>query len=104
MDGTLFIVGGGLKKSQDEVFSEFIKRAGGKERKFAFITTASGLRPDELFADYTGEFEKLGVAKKNCVLIPVYAEHLKDEQGRNCLSGDAEGLCELLEGIGGVYH
>ena len=43
MEGTLFIVGGGLIQSADEVFAELIRRAGGANGRFAFIVSASGM-------------------------------------------------------------
>ena len=49
MEGTLFIVGGGLIQSADEVFAELIRRAGGANGRFAFIVSASGMDPDDTF-------------------------------------------------------
>lgn len=103
MEGTLFIVGGGMSRSADEIFSALIARAGGPEGKFAFIVTASGEGPDELFRSYAADFKALGVPEENCLLIPLYAQHVRDENGYNAMTGDAEGLCELMEGVTGVW-
>ena len=103
MDGTLFIVGGGLNASADEVFSALIERAGGKQSRFAFVVSASGEDPDDTFRSYVADFEKLGVPADHCVLIPLYASHVRDERGYNALNGDADGLCELMDGVTGVW-
>ena len=103
MEGTLFIVGGGLSESADEVFSALIERAGGPQSRFAFIVTASGSGPDETYRSYRDDFVRLGVPEDHCVLIPLYAEHVRDERGYNAFTGDADGLCELLEGVTGVW-
>lgn len=103
MNGTLLIVGGGMVESADEIFSALIERTGGPNNKFAFIVTASGGGPDETFRSYAADFERLGVPSGNCVLIPVYPENVRDERGQNALTGDADGLCELLEGVRGVW-
>lgn len=103
MEGTLFIVGGGLEESADEVFRALIHRAGGPQSRFAFIVTASGSEPDDTYRSYRDDFVRLGVPEDHCVLIPLYAEHVRDERGYNALTGDADGLCELLEGVTGVW-
>ena len=103
MEGTLFIVGGGLNRSADEVFSALIERAGGPQSRFAFVVSASGEGPDETFRSYVEDFGKLGVPADHCVLVPLYAEHVRDERGYNAFTGDADGLCELLEGVTGVW-
>ena len=103
MEGTLLIVGGGLTESADEVFSALIERAGGPQSRFAFIVTASGSGPDETYRSYRDDFVRLGVPEDHCVLIPLYAEHVRDERGYNAFTGDADGLCELLEGVKGVW-
>lgn len=61
MEGTLFIVGGGLSESADEVFSALIEQAGGPQSRFAFIVTASGSGPDETYRSYRDDFVRLGV-------------------------------------------
>ncbi len=103
MAGTLFIVGGGMTESADEIFSAFIARAGGSESKIAFVVTASGDGPDELFRSYAADLYRLGLNEGNCVLLPVYSESVRDERGYNALTGDADGLVELLEGVRGVW-
>ncbi len=103
MEGTLFIVGGGLNKSADEVFAALIERAGGPNSRFAFVVSASGEGPDETYRSYVEDFEKLGVPEDHCVLVPLYAEHVRDERGYNAFTGDADGLCELLDGVTGVW-
>ena len=103
MEGTLFIVGGGLNASADEVFSALIERAGGKQSRFAFVVSASGEDPDNTFRSYAADFEKLGVPADHCALVPLYAPDVLDERGYNAMTGDADGLCELLEGVTGVW-
>jgi cyanophycinase len=103
MNGTLFIVGGNIVESADEIFSALIERAGGPNGKFAFIVTASGEGPDELFRSYAADFKALGVPEENCLLIPLYAQHVRDERGYNAMTGDADGLCELMDGVTGVW-
>ncbi len=103
MEGTLFIVGGGLINSSDEVFSALIECAGGSKARFAFIVSASGLDPDDTFRTYRDDFVRLGAKEENCVLVPLYAPHVRDERGRNAMSGDADGLVELLDGVSGVW-
>ncbi|MGI5977566.1 MAG: cyanophycinase [Candidatus Limivicinus sp.] len=103
MEGTLFVVGGGLKASADEVFSEFIKCAGGKNSRIAFASTASCLSPDELFDEFRSRLVKLGVPEENCVKIPLYAKHILDKDNFNAVNGDADGLCELMKGVSGVW-
>ncbi|MBR4434949.1 MAG: cyanophycinase [Clostridia bacterium] len=104
MNGTLMICGGGLTASQDEVFSEFIERAGGAEKaRIAFIVTASGEAPDELFRSYRSDMVRLGLPEEKCILVPIYAMHILDERGYNAMTGDAEGLCESLDGVSGVW-
>lgn len=103
MEGTLFIVGGGLINSSDEVFAALIERAGGSKAKFAFIVSASGLDPDDTFREYRNDFVRLGAKEENCVLVPLYAPHVRDERGCNAMTGDAEGLTELLDGVSGVW-
>lgn len=103
MAGTLFIVGGGMIKSADEIFSAFIARAGGPASKIAFVVTASGDQPDELFRSYAADLARLGLSENNCVLLPLYPENVRDERGYNALTGDAEGLEALLEGVRGVW-
>ena len=103
MEGTLFIVGGGLTKSEDEVFGALIERAGGPQSKFAFVVSASGEDPDDTFRSYVADFARHGVPAENCVLIPLYAQHVRDERGYNAFTGDTEGLCELLDGVTGVW-
>lgn len=103
MEGTLFIVGGGLNDSADAVLSALIDRAGGTQSRFAFIVTASGEDPDATFRSYAEDFARLGVPKDHCLLVPLYAQHVKDERGYNSMTGDADGLCELLEGVTGVW-
>lgn len=103
MEGTLLIVGGGLTASSDEVFSELIRRAGGPQSRFAIIVSASGEGPDETFRSYVADFVRLGVPADHCVLVPLYAQHVRDERGYNAFTGDADGLCELLDGVTGVW-
>lgn len=103
MAGTLFIVGGGMRRSAEEIFSALIAAAGGPDNKFAFIVTASGSEPDDTFRSYAEDFANLGVARENCVLIPLYASHVRDERGYNAMTGDADGLTELLAGVRGVW-
>lgn len=103
MEGTLFIVGGGLNASTDPVFSALIARAGGPQGRFAFIVTASGEDPDDTFRTYEADFERLGVPHGNCFLVPLYAQHVRDERGYNAMTGDADGLCEMMEGVTGVW-
>ena len=103
MEGTLFIVGGGLIQSADEVFAELIRRAGGANGRFAFIVSASGMDPDDTFRSYRDDFVRLGAREENCVLVPLYAPHVRDERGYNAFTGDAEGLLELMEGVTGVW-
>ena len=81
MEGTLFIVGGGLIQSADEVFAELIRRAGGANGRFAFIVSASGMDPDDTFRSYRDDFVRLGAREENCVLVPLYAPHVRDERG-----------------------
>ena len=83
MEGTLFIVGGGLIQSADEVFAELIRRAGGANGRFAFIVSASGMDPDDTFCSYRDDFVRLGAREENCVLVPLYAPHVRDERGYN---------------------
>ena len=103
MEGTLFIVGGGLIQSADEVFAELIRRAGGANGRFAFIVSASGMDPDDTFRSYRDDFVRLGAREENCVLVPLYASHVRDERGYNAFTGDAEGLLELMEDVTGVW-
>lgn len=103
MEGTLFIVGGGMGEGEKEIFSAFIARAGGAHGRFAFVVSASGEGPDETFRSYVADFEGFGVPADRCVLVPLYAAHVRDERGYNAMTGDADGLCELLEGVTGVW-
>ena len=103
MSGTLFIVGGGMNASADRIFSELIARAGGARGRFAFIVTASGSEPDDTFRSYQEDFVRLGVPAENCFLMPLYAQHVRDERGYNAMTGDADGLCELMDGVTGVW-
>jgi cyanophycinase len=104
MSGTLLIVGGGLTASQDEVFSALIERAGGADKaRIAFIVTASGEKPDELFRSYRSDLVKLGLREEQISLVPIYAPHVLDERGYNAVTGDAEGLPDCLEGVTGVW-
>lgn len=103
MKGSLLIVGGGLNASQDEVFSALMEKAGGKGSKIAIFTTASGQQPDELFSSYRNDFVQLGLPEENCIQIPLYAPHIKDQLGRNAITGDAEGICSYLDGVTGVW-
>ena len=105
MEGTLFIVGGGLIQSADEVFAELIRRAGGANGRFAFIVSASGMDPDDTFRSYRDDFVRLGAREENCVLVPLYAPHVRDERGYNAFTGDAEGRSgRLVHGRGPVLH
>ncbi|MBQ9535849.1 MAG: cyanophycinase [Clostridia bacterium] len=104
MSGTLLIVGGGLTASQDEVFSALIEKAGGAENaRIAFILTASGENPDELFRSYRSDLVRLGLREEQVLLVPIYAPHVLDERGYNAVTGDAEGLPDCLEGVTGVW-
>lgn len=103
MAGTLFIVGGGMIKSADEIFSALIARAGGAKAKIAFIVTASGSEPDDTFRSYAEDLVRLGVPRENLILVPLYAQHVRDERGYNAMTGDADGLLELMEGVTGVW-
>ncbi|NMA93262.1 MAG: cyanophycinase [Clostridiales bacterium] len=103
MKGTLIIVGGGVNRSEEEIFSLFIEKAGGVDSKIAFIVTASGEGPDELFRSYRQDFAKLGFPEENLSLIPLYAQHVKDERGFNAMTGDFEGLEQSLDGVNGVW-
>lgn len=68
MEGTLFIVGGGLIQSADEVFAELIRRAGGANGRFAFIVSASGMDPDDTFRSYRDDFVRLGAREETACL------------------------------------
>jgi len=103
MSGTLLIVGGGTNASADEIFSTLIEKAGGPESKIAFIVTASGEDPDETFRSYEEDLYRLGLKQGNCLLVPIYAQHCKDERGYNAMTGDCEGLCDYLDGVTGVW-
>ncbi len=104
MSGTLLIVGGGLNASQNEVFSALIEKAGGLSRaKIAFIVTASGEEPDDLFRSYRADLVALGLKEEQVSLVPIYAQHVLDERGYNAMTGDAEGLCDSLDGVTGVW-
>lgn len=104
MKGTLMIVGGGLTASQKEVFSALIEKAGGVDKaRIAFIVTASGEEPDELFRSYRADLAELGLPEAHCSLVPIYAQHVLDERGCNAMTGDAEGLCESLKGVTCVW-
>lgn len=103
MKGTLLIVGGGLRASADQVFSALIEKAGGPRSKIAFIVTASGEGPDELFRSYREDLVRLGLPEENCILVPIYAQHVRDERGYNAMTGDAAGLCSCLDGVTGVW-
>lgn len=103
MAGTLYIAGGAMRASEHEVLSAFIESAGGSSSRFAFVVSASGSDPDNTFRSYVEDFSRLGVPKENCVLIPLYAKHVKDERGFNALNGDEESLPRLFEGVTGVW-
>ena len=103
MSGTLLIVGGGTNASADEIFSKLIEKAGGPDSKIAFIVTASGEDPDELFRSYEEDLYRLGLKRGHCVLVPIYAQHCVDERGYNAMTGDCEGLCDYLDGVTGVW-
>ncbi|HHY12716.1 MAG TPA: cyanophycinase [Firmicutes bacterium] len=103
MAGTLYIVGGGMNRGEEEIVSAFIASAGGPAAKFAFVVSASGDDPDGTFRSYVDDFARLGVERQNCVLIPLYAMHVKDERGFNAYNGDEESLPALLEGVTGVW-
>ncbi len=103
MAGTLYIVGGGMNQGEEEILSAFIASAGGPAAKFAFVVSASGEDPDDTFRSYAQDFARLGVARENCILIPLYAWHVKDERGFNAYTGDEESLPVLLEGVTGVW-
>lgn len=101
MSGSLVIIGGNNKASHVEVLSEVVRRMNGG--KLAIIVTATGSDPDKHFASLKKSFGDAGQPADRCVLIPVYAEGVTDEQGRNLENGDAEGLTDLLEGVTGVW-
>lgn len=101
--GTLYIVGGGLNKSERRVFTQFIKSAGGENARVAFVLSASGRDPDETYRSYRDVFVSLGVKKENCQLLPVYGPEVVDERGENLLNGDAPGLVERMEGVTAVW-
>ena len=103
MKGSLLIVGGGMRQSADAIFSALIEKAGGAAGKIAFIVTASGEGPDELFRDYRADLVRLGMPEDRCLLVPIYAQHVRDERGYNAMTGDAEGLLECMEGVTGVW-
>ena len=88
-----------------EVFSktELTALDGGANGRFAFIVSASGMDPDDTFRSYRDDFVRLGAREENCVLVPLYAPHVRDERGYNAFTGDAEGLLELMEGVTGVW-
>ena len=99
MKGTLMIVGGGVNKSADAIFSKLIEKAGGPAGKIAFIVTASGEGPDELFRDYRADLVRLGMPEDRCMLVPIYAQHVRDERGYNAMTGDAEGLLDCMKDV-----
>lgn len=103
MKGTLMIVGGGVNKSADAIFSKLIEKAGGPTGKIAFIVTASGEGPDELFRDYRADLVRLGMPEDRCMLVPIYAQHVRDERGYNAMTGDAEGLLDCMKDVTGVW-
>ena len=103
MAGTLYIAGGAMRASEHEVLSAFVESAGGPSSRFAFVVSASGSDPDDTFRGCVEDFARLGVPKENCVLIPLYAKHVKDERGFNALNGDEESLPRLFEGVTGVW-
>ena len=108
MEGTLFIVGGGLIQSADEVFAELIRRAGGANGRFAFIVSASGMDPDDTFRSYRDDFVRLGAREENCVLVPLYAPHVRDERGYNAFTGASyermAPILSCLQGLGRYMH
>lgn len=103
MAGTLYIVGGAMNAGEEEILSALIASAGGPNAKFAFVVSASGAHPDSSFRSCVEDFTKLGVPEENCVLIPLYAKHVKDGRGFNALTGDEESLPALFEGVTGVW-
>jgi len=92
-----------MNRGEEEIVSAFIASAGGPAAKFAFVVSASGDDPDGTFRSYVDDFARLGVERQNCVLIPLYAMHVKDERGFNAYNGDEESLPALLEGVTGVW-
>ncbi len=103
MSGVLYIVGGGINQSEEQIFSEFIKSSGGPLAKFAFVVSASGDNPDAVFESYVETFAKLGVARQRCVLIPLYAQHVKDKHGFNARNGDHDCIPPAFENVTGVW-
>ncbi len=103
MSGTLLIVGGGSSKSEDEIMTILIRKAGGPKAKIALIVTASGDHPDELHREYQADLEKLGLPSENLILVPLYAQYVRDERGYNAMTGDADGLLDCMEGVTGVW-
>jgi len=103
MSGALFIAGGGLRQCKTKAFRAFIDKAGGKKARIAFIVTASGSKPDDLFRSYSKDMKSLGITKDRLVLIPLYAQHVKDEHGYNAMTGDAPELLSYLNDVTGVW-
>lgn len=103
MARTLYIGGGSIRASNDEIMRSFVESAGGPSSKFAFVVSASGSNPDATFRNWVEEFARLGVPRENCILVPLYAKHVKDERGFNALNGDEPSLPRLLDGVTGVW-
>ena len=92
-----------MYESAREIFSEFVRCAGGPRAKIAFVVSASGKDPDDTFRSYVKDFEELGVKAGNCVLVPLYPEGVVDERGFANSDGDHDSLPGLLEGVSGVW-
>jgi len=68
--GSLIIAGGAIRDSALVIFAEFVRLAGGSNRRFAVLPCATA-RPEAGLADFTAFMSALGVAANQISLLEV---------------------------------
>ena len=103
VEGALIVAGGNIDTGKEQILSGFIRRSGGPAASILVAVTASGSHPDDIFEYIATCLEDQGLGPGQCRLLPLYEKNVRDRQGRNLLTGDAPGIAQYLDGIGGVW-
>jgi cyanophycinase len=77
--GRLMAIGGGEDKKEDcRILKEFVRLAGGEKARIVIMTTATQL-PEEVAAEYTEVFKRLGVKQIEAVDVSQRTDAMKPE-------------------------
>ncbi|MDR7051253.1 cyanophycinase [Duganella sp. 3397] len=104
--GHLIIIGGGEDRTDDKnVLTRFVEMAGGAERRFVVITTASRV-PDQVWAMYDAAFGDLGVTQRKHLHLDTRAdannrelvEDIEQADGIFMTGGDQKRLMAIIGG------